>query len=428
MKRTRRGVLGTGVGLAAGLAGCLGAGGVEYPDAEPPATGGTDGTPGAVETAESTAEGDAYQEADADDTEALADATRDVVGDAVWFATEWPAAVRTHREAMTDVAEAVVDVRETAREDDAVRTEMADRLESVGRDAAARSGNALSPHFTPEGRVVARTMRHVEVLRNFAERGDVDRFIEELNRMESGFRAIGTSTYVGEQFSRSPIHNRLLRRLLYPLPDDADDRRELLETTVMEVRVASEEFGTFARLPYDDAWEREQTPRIYGDAFESERQTELRARMGPVPRPEDRVTELFVTFARRPQPNRNTSRVFEGWPSELSPVPVYVQEYPDAETAADRLDAVTAAGETEEREPIDPDASRVDGADAPTNWHRFYHHEAQGERYRFDEHAGVQYGYVVQAGEFLLATGFSGDAWEERVRWQGTLRHGWVVV
>jgi len=141
-----------------------------------------------------------------------------------------------------------------------------------------------------------------------------------------------------------------------------------------------------------------------------------------------------------------------------------VQRYPDASTANDRLDAGgRAAASTEGRAPIDPDATAAgsdfsgdatrggrgsegggesgsdegDGEDGedqapiyqgPTRWHRLYHHEAGGERYGFGEHAGVQYGYVVQAGEFVVAAGFGGDAWEERTGWQGQLANGWAVV
>jgi len=90
MQRTRRGLLGVGAAAVVGLSGCLGVEGVEYPDAaaeDPPNADGGDDGGGDGETA-----GD--EQVDGDDpepvaNEALATATRNVVDDAVWFATEY---------------------------------------------------------------------------------------------------------------------------------------------------------------------------------------------------------------------------------------------------------------------------------------------------------------------------------------------------
>lgn len=113
-------------------------------------------------------------------------------------------------------------------------------------------------------------------------------------------------------------------------------------------------------------------------------------------------------------------------------------EYPDAPPDESPPDATAAGSDFSGNESSDgsPDDSSTDDgstddgptADGPSRWYRLYHDEAEGERYGFDEHAGIQYGYVVRAGEFLLATGFSGDAWEERTGWQGRLADGWVVA
>ncbi|PAU83215.1 hypothetical protein CK500_10455 [Halorubrum salipaludis] len=454
MQRTRRGLLGVGAAAVAGLSGCLGVEGVEYPDAaseDPPNADGGDGDGG------DDGDGNADEQVDGDDAgpvanEALAAATRNVVDDAVWFATEYPSAVETYRAAIREVVAEIDDVRDEADANDAVTVEMADRLDEAGRAAADTAADALEPHFHPRSRIVSRTERHVEELRTFAPRGDVDRFLEELSRMHSNFAAVGTATYVDEAFSREPIHNRLLDRLLYPLPDDPEERRRVRGEAFVELGLASRGFSAFAHEPYDDEeHDRDRIPRIYGNAFEAARREELRARLGPIPRSEDRTEELFVAFAARPEAGNRPSETFEGWAHELDGVPLYVQRYPDAATASDRLDEAIAAVSTEGRAPIDPDATaagsdfsgnatagegggsdETDGEAAtdegPTRWHRLYHHEAEGERYGYDEHAGVQYGYVVQAGEFVLATGFSGDAWEERTGWQGRLADGWAVV
>ncbi|MFC7187792.1 hypothetical protein [Halorubrum yunnanense] len=447
MQRTRRGLLGAGVGLAAGAAGCLGVQGVEYPDAVPdesPPDAGDEGSDGDDE------DEDQVENPDPVLNEPLATATRNVVDDAVWFATEYPTAVATYRDAIADVVAEIDAVRAEADESGAVSLTMADRLNAAGRDAAERAAEALEPHFHPEAMIRGRARRHVEELRTVAPRNDVDRFLEELDRMRRAFAGIGTAIYVAEAFSRDPIHNRLLDRLLYPLPEDDERRRELRSEAFVEVALASRGFAAFAHEPYDDErYDRPDIPRFYGSAFGADRREELRARMGPVPRPEDRTEELVVAFATRPPAGDRPGETFEGWAYELDGTPLYVQRYPDGETASDRLDAVLDDASTEGRAPIDPDATAVgsdfsgnessdggdDGAgddgstdDGPARWHRLYHDEAEGERYGFDEHAGIQYGYVVRAGEFLLAAGFSGDAWEERTGWQGRLADGWAVV
>jgi len=459
MQRTRRTLLGVGVALV-GTAGCLGVEGVEYPDAPADADApGDAGSPGD----DPSDDGPPDDPADADNetptlNPALAAATRGVVDDAVWFATEYPDAVATYRDAVAAAVSTVDSVRATVDEEAAITSEQVDAVAAAGEEAVARAAEALEPHFSPGPRIRERVDPHVEVLREFAPRGDIDRALEELDRMRNGLASIGTNIYVESAFSRDPIHNRLFRRLLAPLPPDDPERGRVTGGAFVELAVASRGFSTFAHRTYDDDLDRDRVPRIYGDAFGSERRRELRARLGPIPQPADRVEELFVSFADRPSVGTRRRDPFRGWAYELDGVPVHVQRYPDAETAAARLSTALDAGATEGRAAVDPeatlagsdfggngsttenetDADSNDGADAangtdddattgPTAWYRFYHREAQGERYGFDEHAGVQYGYVVRAGEFLLATGFSGDAWEERTGWHGRLRNGWVT-
>jgi len=136
---------------SSGLSGCLGVEGVEYPDAaaeDPPNADGGDDGGGDGETA-----GD--EQVDGDDpepvaNEALATATRNVVDDAVWFATEYPSAVATYRDAIREVVAEIDDVRDAVDENDAVTVEMADRLDEAGRTAADTAADALEPQFHPD--------------------------------------------------------------------------------------------------------------------------------------------------------------------------------------------------------------------------------------------------------------------------------------
>ncbi|MDB2276714.1 hypothetical protein PM022_19760, partial [Halorubrum ezzemoulense] len=82
-----------------------------------------------------------------------------------------------------------------------------------------------------------------------------------------------------------------------------------------------------------------------------------------------------------------------------------------------------AAGDTEGMTSI---SSGVTSATDSIKWHRYYHREAGSDRTNLDDFPGVQYGYLLQAGPFVFATGFSGDAWEERTRWQGELTESWL--
>lgn len=409
MRRTRRRVL-AAAALPVGLAGCLRVDGVDYPDetddATEPPTGGEDGS---GDDDGDGAEGDEDDEPvpNAD----LADATRRVVDDAVWFASAYGNAVETYRDATSDVVTAVEAVRGRVREPTDPTTAMARRLEAAGYAAGERAAAALEPHFYPEGLLRERTDRHVPALVRSARRNDADRFVEELDRMRASFKRIQTPLYVGGTFSRDPIHNRLLERLA---PDAAGS--VLVELAVPERRG----FATVAHEPYDgDGF----GPRFTEgtsteDAFTEIRRRALRERLGPVVRPAGRNEELLASFSARPDPVGRRANAFDGSPGDLDGTAVHVQAYDDSGAASDRLAAVLEAGSTEGTESIRPGVGR--------EWYRYYHRAARSDRTDLDEFAGVQYGYVIQAGEFVLATGFSGDAWEERVRWQGALTDAWV--
>jgi len=412
MRRTRRGLL-AGIGVA-GVAGCLGVDGVTYPDEPDSETPPDDDTQAGDQS-----DGDDETPDDSVPHPALATATRDVVDDAVWFAASYEAAIDTYREATADVLTAVSAAHESVREPTDPTVKMAARLEAAGYDAAERAAAVLRPHFDPTELLRSRTDRHIPVLKRFARRNDADRFVEELERMHRSFFQIRTPIYIGRRFSRDPIHNRLLDRLAPGAPDQV-----VVELAVPDRR----QFTTLAHRPYqDDEDDDDDTylPTFTEDALPTERRESLRVRLGPVVRAERRVEELFATFAARPEPADRRRDAFRGPPSDLDGAAVHVQRYPTVQTATEQLDAVLSNGETEGRESIVPEATATDDA---VEWHRYYHREAGSDRTDLDEFPGVQYGYLLQAGEFLIATGFSGDAWEERPRWQGGLTDAWVAT
>ena len=342
MQRTRRDLL-AGVGVAAGSAGCLGVDGVTYPDEPDSGDGDADGG-GEPDGSDGDGSDSDSDGGDPGPNPALAAATRGVVGDALWFATSYEAAVRVYREAAADVLTEVDAVRESVREATDPTAAMAERLDAAGDDAAERAAAALEPYFSPAGLLRSRTDRHVPVLDRFARRNDADRFVEELERMRLSFFQIRTPIYVGRRFSRDPIHNRLLDRLA-----PGDPGGVVVELAVPERR----RFATLAHRPYPDGDDNDDgetyPPTFTDDALPAARRESLRGRLGPVARPDGRTAELFFTFADRPEPADDESEAFRGPPSELGGAPLHVQRYADAETASDRLDAALSGGGSRSR-------------------------------------------------------------------------------
>ena len=402
MQRTRRELLAVGA-VAAGFSGCLNVEGVRYPD-ELPDESETDGAGGSDQPSD--------DEPSVPHPE-IADATRKVITDTVWFATSYRRAIDTYRDATADILTAVSSIREQIQDPSDPATEMVTRLETVGSEAAERASAALEPHFYPRELIQSRIDNHLPALSRSAQRNDADRFVEELERVSRTVSQIRTPLYISGTFSRNPIHNRLLDRLV---PGNAAE-------VLVELAVPAHRFTTVAHRPYadDDRF----PPEFTEDPLVQARRDELRARLGPVVQSADRVREVFYTVAPRPSAADRAADAFSGSPGDLDVVPIYVQQYADVDTAHDSLMSILEAGDTDDREPLLPD---TDAADDAARWHRYYHQDARSDRTDLDRFPGVQYGYLLQAGEFLLATGFSGDAWEERPRWQGRLADAWVTV
>ena len=423
MKRTRRGFLAV-VG-AASVAGCSDVSGVNYPDADDDPddpTGPTDGeTP--VDDDPEEEDSEAPEEIK---NELLARATRRVVDDSLWFATEYRLSIRDYLEAIQEVIDDIDEAHSEVTQTTELSQRLVEDLRNSGSLAADRANDALTPHFHPdrESRIIPRTEQHTDVLDRIIAVDDIDRFLEELNRMRTSFEQIATQSFVQQAYSANPIHNRLLGYLLYPGSTSDDDRSNILGSTQVEIGVG-DGFSTFAHRPYDGNGQ-SVYPTAVADDFRTDHRyrPEIRARLGPVVQPTDRTAELFFIFGTRP----GSPPALTEWIQQHSDAAVYVQRYPDQATAADRLDDILAGGQTGDTEPIDPETDKTEGPEEATHWQRFYHFDISSNRYEFDIHSGVQYGYVVQAGEFILATGFNGDVWDERLGWQGRLENGWVVI
>ena len=411
MEQPRRNVL-AGLGAAASLAGCLSVDGVRYPDeiessdeSNTTLEAGTDEPP-----TDNSTDADGYA---SDLIQLIAERTQAIVADVVWFAISYPRAVESYNQAIDSVIETIDTVRTTIHQPTMPTAEMVDRLETVGYDAADRAETAFEPHFSPVDLLQSRTDMHIPSLARAARRNDADRFVEELDRMRLSFFQIQTPVYVSRRFSRNPIHNRLLDRVVPHATGDV-----LVEVAVPTRR----NFTTLAHEPYVDE-DGSHPPTFTADPLPVARRNKLRRRLGPVVQPSGRTEEVFFTFATRPDPVTRQRNVFRGPPGDLDGTPLYIQQYGDRATAREQFTTTLAAGDTEGMTSI---SSGVTSATDSIKWHRYYHREAGSDRTNLDDFPGVQYGYLLQAGPFVFATGFSGDAWEERTRWQGELTESWL--
>ncbi|WP_144050036.1 hypothetical protein [Halorubrum sp. C191] len=412
MEQPRRNVL-AGLGAAASLAGCLSVDGVRYPDeiessdeSNTTLEAGTDEPP-----TDNSTDADGYA---SDLIQLIAERTQAIVADVVWFAISYPRAVESYNQAIDSVIETIDTVRTTIHQPTMPTAEMVDRLETVGYDAADRAETAFEPHFSPVDLLQSRTDMHIPSLARAARRNDADRFVEELDRMRLSFFQIQTPVYVSRRFSRNPIHNRLLDRLVPCAVGNV-----LVELAIPTRRT----FTTLAYEPYADESEK-YSPTFTADPLPATRRDSLRNRLGPVVQPSGRTDELFFTFASRPDPVERRRNAFRGPPGDLDGTPLHVQHYDDRATAREQITTMLEAGTTEGTTTITPEGtSSTDSVE----WYRYYHHEAGSDRTNLDDFPGVQYGYLLQAGPFVFATGFSGDAWEERPRWQDQLTESWLL-
>lgn len=389
MNSTRRRLLAAGAGLAGvSSAGCLGDGsGVEYPTA----TGDADGE--GETRAETAADGTPNERVSvAVENEELAAVTTDVLDEVNWFATRYPEAIETYVAATTRIVETIIDTRERIAAAGETDPEWVDALAETTAEEIPAASDPLEPHFSPEPFLDKTANRHLEKVRTFVGRGDTPRVVEELERMESSFRSLSSRTAATTRHPRDPISNRL-RSWLAADPSDP---------AVFGLRYPTEEFTGFAYDQTDVDLEETASMQLRGDPVSGDRRAIVDDRLGPVRQSTDRVDELYVSIVRWP------TSPFDGHPDELGGQVVYVQRYVDPEAAAAAIDRVAAAGATEGR----------DDAVGSTPWYRYY----------FPHGNGVMYGYVGRAGATLVAFGFSGTAWEERVSWRGPLVDCWLAA
>jgi hypothetical protein len=400
MELTRRALLGTAAAL--GLTGCLGAddSNVAYPET---------GTPAPTPTDAAFADA-APASAAVDETEPvrrteptvpnrrLASEVARVYGEIEWFATSYDDAIHTYQRTLGNAMATVERVRDAADFD-------ANSLDLVRRatDRAVATAEAeLGGHFGIPSQMREEVDRHVATTRRFADRGDLDRVDEELERLHDYLGGIRSDLFVRRVLSDRQIDATLYRSLHDGTVDDDDDDDEAAPG-LFEVHHSTGYSGYayagpryIERDPFDDA---------PGDDENAGRELLARQRLRFEAPSETAGRTGFVYLVSYAVPDEDDQ------PSTLAPLDypytsLFVQHYDGVDAAAEAVETLLGTAVSQE-------GSYSFGRD---RWRRVY--------YRAD--GDVTYAYLIQAGPFVLVAAPSEVAWEERVDWTGPLDRLWL--
>jgi hypothetical protein len=403
MELTRRALLGAGTAL--GLTGCLSSGdsNVAYPET---ATRTPAGTPADAALADAASEPSAADDEAVRQTEPsvpnrqLASEVGRVYGEIEWFATSYDDAIHTYRRTLGNTMATVSRVRNAAEFD-------ANSLGSVRRatDRAVATAEAeLGGHFGIPGQMREEIDRHVATVRRFADRGDLDRVDEELERLHDYLRGIRSDLFVRRVLSDRQVDATLYRALHDGTvdPDGGDDDDEA-DPGLFEIHHATGYSGYayggpryIDRDPFDDA------PGDDGNAGQ-ELLARQRRQFEAVGEAAGRTGFAYVVSYAIPDADDQ--------PSDFDPLDypytsLFVQRYEGVEAAAGAVETLLGTSASQE-------GTHSFGRD---EWRRVYY-QGGGD---------VVYAYLVQAGPFVLVAAPSEVAWEERVDWTAPLDRLWL--
>lgn len=403
MDLTRRTLLATGTAL--GLTGCLSSGdsNVSYPETAtrtPPTE-----TPAEAAMAEAEAEPTVDDEA-GQQTEPsvpnsrLATEVGRAYGEIEWFASSYDASIRTYQRVLGNAMATVTRVRDAAEFD-------ANSLGLVRRavDRSVTTAEAeLGGHFGIPGQMREETDHHLATIRRFADRGDLDRVDEELERLHDYLRGIRSDLFVRRVLSDRQVDAALYRHLHDGTVDSDDDEDDdeadpgLFEcyhsTGYAGYAYAGPRYierNPFGEAPGDDPNEGRELLARQRRHFDAAGESTGRNGYAYV-----------VSYAIPDEADQ---------PADLTPLDypytsLFVQQYDGVAAATDAVEAL-----------FDTSVSREGrysfGRD---RWHRVYYH-ADGD---------VTYAYLIQAGAYVLVAAPSEVAWEERVDWTEPLDRLWL--
>lgn len=370
MEFTRREVAAGGLALGAR---CLSGGSnVSYPESA------AAGRP-LVDDGETVARIDATDGAPANPE--FADTTRGIYDETGWFASDYERVLRTHLESVEKARATVARVR-TQGDVDGNTIDVVER--AVERLLSTIRERVL-PHFHVDGYIESETSRHLDVTRTFANRGDIDRAQEELDRLGTFLDDVGGRRFVNRNMSRNPVRNRLLSFLRGDRAAGGDP----FEVWAPESRFTTYAYGGSSHLeaeapggPFDERYASRFGPALSGE------------RRGAV----------YVLARRLPdrsdQPDPLTP---EAYPSNA----LVVQAFPDGATAAAARQALV------EDAPLTVEGERQLGG-------------ATMERIYYSGVGDVVDAFLFHTAEFLIVAAPSEVAWNERVNWSAGLRRTWL--
>jgi hypothetical protein len=375
MEFTRREVMAAGLALGGG---CLSSGSnVRYPESA------AAGEP-LIDSRGTVAQTDGTGSAPANPD--LAPTTRLIYEETGWFAAEYEPALRAYREAVEQSRATVARVQNQGDINENTIGVIENRIE--GRLLPTIRDRIL-PHFNIAGYIEEETGRHLEVTRTFANRGDIDRAQEELDRLETFLDNAGTATYVNRNLSRNPVRNRLLTSLR----GGGGPSGELFEVWDPETDFTTYAYGGPSRL-------REEAP---GGPFDEEDQGRYESRFAPAIS-EDRDGAIYVLARNIPERQNQPDPLYpEEYPSNAA----VVQAFPDAAAANAARTALIESG------PVAVEGRTQLGG-------------AETERIYYNAVGDVVYAYLFRTAEFLVVVAPSEVAWNERINWSAGLRQTWL--
>jgi len=403
MKLTRRGLL--GVGTALGLTGCLSGGSnVSYPET---ATRTPPPTDAPLESAQpdSAADDESVQQREPSvPNRQLATETERVYGEIEWFATSYDDAIETYRRSVGKAMATVQRVRATADFD-------ADSLGLVRRatdSAVATAETELGGHFGHPGQMRDTVDSHIATIERFANRGDLDRVDEELERLYDYLSGIRSPLFVRRVLSDRQIDAELYRHLHDETAgSDDDDDDDEADPGLFELHHSADYSG----YAYNGAQHLERDPfgDVPGTPAGADRNpgaellAQQRVDFDPVGEATGRTGFAYVVSHAIPDE--------EDQPADLDPLnyehtSLFIQRYESVAAAATAVETLFDTAVSREGE----------YSFGRETWHRVYYH-ADGD---------VVYAFLIQAGQFVLVAAPSEVAWEERLDWTDPLDRLWL--
>jgi hypothetical protein len=304
----------------------------------------------------------------------LATGVRLVYDEIRWFARDYWGAVETYQAALRSAAGVVEDVHD--RMDPGLTGSSLATLRQSGDRAIQVARGHLGAHFAVDTQLADNVQYHLGVVEKFTRRGDHDRVGEELVRLRSRYEGMASEPYRERAMSRDPVQNRLYTRL----------RGDQEPPVAFGFRYPA---GGYAARSYAG-----EVQQVVGRPVTGDDRAVFEDCMAALAS-SDRVDALYVRpYVYEAGGGDDDPTVPRRW-GNLRSEPVYVQRFADASAAGAAVESLLG-------DRLTPEGRYRLGAD---DWRRVYW-----------RHGGdVVYGFLVQAGEFVLATAPSEVAWEERV-------------